>query len=110
MNRNIHKMVLSAVTVSLVVCLFLPVKASAWFQNYPVAPYYSPTPYYSSGPPAFAAWPGVGQGYYGYTQPQWYIHGYVNRYGDYRLDIKLRNVSQYDLYKAWLLYQYYSQH
>jgi hypothetical protein len=70
-----------------------------WPHPMTVNPYY-PGPGIISG---YSDYPG----YYRRGWPQWYIRGRVNRFGDYRLDIKLRGISHYDMYRAWLLINAY---
>lgn len=82
--------------------LLLPVTVFAWYPAYSRLPDYGPYSY-----PYFAG-PGLLQGYhYGYVAPRWAMRGRINRYGDFRLDIKARDVNWRDLYTAWLLYQQY---
>lgn len=82
--------------------LLMPAAGQAWYQPYPV-----PSGYRGWSQP-HPAWGGNYHGYTGYGQPRWAIRGRISPYGDYRFDVKLRGVSKYDIYKAWLLYNYYS--
>ena len=107
-------------TVVTVMVLMLS-SASAFALNFAQHPAYTRSPYFSGAPiyqpysypyvgrpfPYYAG-PGGLQGHYsGYAKPRIYMRARVNRYGDYRFDIKLRGVSQYDLVKAWWLLQQY---
>lgn len=90
----------------MVIQMFSPSYTMAWYPgNSFGAPYHGPDPY-GPGVYPYNAWPGALRGYYsGYARPRMYMRGYIDRNGQYRFDIKLRNISQYDLYNAWLLYQ-----
>jgi len=116
MSRRVRKWIQPAVATMLVIFMLSPGRVFAWQQGYPnvYAPHYQPysqMPYsYFTGPgsrigPRSGSVPGPGsvRGY-GYTQPKWFIRGRVNRFGDYRIDVRLRGVSQQDMYYAWLLY------
>lgn len=95
---------------ALVILLLSPRLVLAWQQGYPYAPYYQPYqqmpyPYFTGPRPRLGPGPRLGSvRNYGYAQPKWSVRGRVNRFGDYRIDIKLRGVSQYDMYRVWLLY------
>ena len=112
MQVYVHKWILPAVATILMILMLSPGPVFAWYPEYPYAPYYQPYsripyPYYSGPDSRFGSrmWPR--QRYYGYTQPKFFMRGRINRYGDYHIDIRLRGVSQHDMYRAWLLYQYY---
>ena len=41
-----------------------------------------------------------------YSAPQWSARGFVNPYsGEYHINVKVRNISRYDMYRIWLLYR-----
>jgi hypothetical protein len=90
----------------LMMLMFLPSLTMAWHPGFPSrAPYYGPYPYGSGMYPYYEG-PGVLRGYhFNYARPRMYMRGYIDRNGEYRFDVKMRNISQYDLYNAWLLYQ-----
>ena len=83
------------------VLLLLPLTASAWYPVYSYPGFFAePYPGYYGVPYATGGWPGGSV----YLRPRAYVHGYIDRFGNFRLDIKLRNISRYDLYQAWLWY------
>ena len=91
--------------ISLILTLLLVLQAMpalAWYPGYA----YRPQPY---AVPPYQYYPDTRfyPGYYGYAQPRWHVRGRMNRYGDYRVDVKLRDISQYDMYQIWLLYNTY---
>ena len=112
MSRQTRKWIQPATITILVIGMLLPLRVFAGYPEYAYMPYYQP---YSQVPYPHFTRPGSSPGYgspqglrrYGYTKPQWYVRGRVNRFGDYRVDIKLRGLSQRDMYYAWLLYNYY---
>ena len=86
----------------MMVLLLSPSMAYAWHPAQVPGPGYYPGAQY---------YPPYGFGYgpypyhYGYTGPRMYMRGFIDRNGEYRIDVRLRNLSQYDLYNAWWLYQ-----
>ena len=103
MNRLRHKLILIIGTIGLC-CLSTGVMAQY--------PFYGPTynSWYPNYGPAYNRWsPNYYAPYrgYGYLHPKWQVRGYVNRYGDYQFDVKLRNISKQDMYRAWLMYRAY---
>jgi len=100
-SRYTQKQLFIALALTLLLVL-LAMPALAWYPNYTYRPYpYASPPYQYYSNTQFAP------GYYGYTQPSWYVRGRMNRYGDYRVDVKLRGISQHDMYQLWLLYNAY---
>lgn len=110
MNRHIIKWVMPAAATIVVILMLSPGYVFAWYPDYPYTPYFQPysrTPYPIGPESRFGPRPWPPRGYYGYAQPKWSMRGRINRYGDYHFNIKLRGVSQHDLYRAWLLFRYY---
>jgi len=113
MSRRVRKWIQPGVaTILVILTLSSSGYVFAWQQGYPnvYAPYYQrysqiPYPYFTGPRSRFGPGPRPGSvRSYGYAQPKWSVRGRVNRFGDYRVDIKLRGVSQYDMYRVWLLY------
>jgi hypothetical protein len=103
MNRQTNKRLIASVATA-VVLFALSVSAWAWYPSYPyVNPYYAYPGYYSPAYPYYRGDMG-GTGFYGYAEPQWYMRGRMNRYGDFRFDLRLRNFSMADFYNAWLFF------
>lgn len=97
---------LAALTVALCLSAAPLNAARAWNPGYGYSPVYPYAPGYWQGYPGY--WLQTpGNGWHGYTEPRWYMRGRMNRYGDYRIDIKLRDISMYDMYMMWLLYNGY---
>jgi len=67
----------------------------AW---YPSTPDYQDWPYYGGY--------GVTPGYYGRVSPRILMHGKISRYGDYRIDMHVSGLNRYQMYQAWLWYNY----
>jgi len=91
----------------LVMMLLLPVQLMAWYPNQYYQPYSRPYPHPYMKMPHSNFYTGPGWQHYRYRKPQWMVRGRINRFGGYYFEVKLRGVSQYDLYRAWLLYQRY---
>jgi len=118
MKWELCKKYLLIVTILLVVRVLSAEPVVAGYPGYGYAPYYqhysqTPYPYFGGAGTGIGTRQGFrpelrsspAQSYYGYRQPpRWLIRGRINRFGDYRVDIKLRGISQYDMYRAWLLY------
>ena len=104
MERRINKRMLVALTVVLLLSAMIMNRAWAWYPNYgyPQPPYYPYTYNNWQGYPGYWS-DGENTGWYGYAQPQWYFRGRMNRYGDYRIDFRLRNISMFDMYTLWML-------
>lgn len=104
MNQQINKRQLASVATAVVLFVLSVPAVWAWYPSYPYAnPYYA---YPGNYPPAYPySWGDMrGPGFYGYAEPQWYMRGRMNRYGDFRFDLRLRNFSMADLYNAWLFF------
>jgi len=73
----------------------ISIGAWAW---YPSAPGYQDWPYYNGY--------GVTPGYSGRVTPRIFMHGKISRYGDYRVDMHVSGLNRYQMYQAWLWYNY----
>jgi len=112
MGSYLQKWARTVAVSALVLLMLAPGRIYAWYRDYPYAPYYqpyvqTPYPYFAEPYPRFGRWWGPrsrSARWYGYAQPKWSIRGRVNRFGDYRVDVKLRGISQQDMYYAWLLF------
>jgi len=107
MERQTYKHVIARLVICLLLSLLPLGSLQAWYAppyGYPQA--YSNAPGYWQGYPGY--WPG-GHGTYwhGSAGPRWYMRGRMNRYGDYRIDVRVRDVSMRDMYLMWLLYNGY---
>jgi len=100
MHRLLNSLKLLVLTACL--CMFTGT-SNAWYQAPPYLPYAQP---YVGGPWSYLGNQGYAPGYYGYIQPRVYIHGRINRYGDYRMDMMIRGLSRKDIDQAWLWYDY----
>jgi hypothetical protein len=102
-NWQINKRVLARLATGLLLFVLSVTTAWAW---YPISPYANPYytyPGYYPGYPTY--WQDIrGPRFYGYAQPRWYMRGRMNRYGDFRFDVKLRDFSMADLYYAWWMF------
>ena len=109
MNWQVNKRVLAGLTTGLLLAIVAVNTAQAWYPSHPYRypnTYQLYSPYYSGPYPNY--WYGTrGPRFSGYTQPRWYMRGRMNRYGDYRVDVKVRDISMYDIYLAWLLFNGY---
>jgi len=110
MGRHMRKWTQPVVVTTLVLMMLAPGRICARYPDYLYTHYYqpyahTPYPYFARPYPRFGPrpYPGTAR-WYGYAQPKWSIRGRVNRFGDYRVDVKLRGISQQDMYHAWLLY------
>jgi len=100
MHRQLNNLKLLVLIACL--CMFTGT-SSAWYQAAPYPPYAQP---YAGGPWPYYGNQGYAPGYYGHVQPRISIRGRINRYGDYRMDMKIRGMSTQDMYQAWLWYNY----
>jgi hypothetical protein len=96
MKRPVNKNIVASVA-AMCLLVVVPVTSHGWEDPYPYPPGYYDMPGYGNN---FGNW-------YAYTQPRWYLRGRMNRYGDYQIDVKLRDISMYDMYLMWLLYNGY---
>ena len=107
MNWQINKRMLAGLAMGVFLSTAIVTTSLAWYPSSPYAnPYRAYAPEYVRPYPYY--WRGTHRpGFYGYTQPRWYMRGRMNRYGDYRVDIRVRNINMADMYTAWLLFNNY---
>ena len=107
MQRPINRIYITAMgTVMLLFCALVP-RAFAWSSPFPYAgPYPAYPGYYTRAYPH--SWGAISEPYYyGYGPPRWYVRGRFNRYGDFRVDVRIRDFSMADLYTMWWLFNTY---
>jgi len=108
MKSQPYKHALAGLTTAVLLAILTVNSATAWDAPYAYPdPYHAYTPGYGYAYPGYWQPPGHGAGWYGYAEPRWYMRGRMNRYGDYRIDIKLRHISMFDMYQMWLLFNGY---